>query len=389
MKSQPTWIAVGCRAIVPLAMRTPQIAAATIEEIDSIVAWYVRSAFGKWEGPGIVPFFADAARVGPFAVDSRALAARDPEALFKLLVTLSAYQSRRDVDIMRIQRKTGSRPARAMTSPRRLRVLVEQSRCLHLRAASEFDEHCDVRRDFARGGATCDSRPRTACHVKEATAAIGRMGDLGKTPTSAWLHLGSGDLHRWFVDACRAQHDPQKRATSLVERAATIHRIGTKLASMFVTALSVPELGIGAPWWPEIDGSRIVVIDANVGNAIRSWRRGRGPATYGAMSRWMITAAEHIDLSRHHRSLPPRSPRFVQQAIYVFRSRSNRAAVSDPCATRACPECPSRVCPFHADDPRANAQAEASAPGCGSRLHPNAKRSARDQVPRNIRKRVW
>jgi hypothetical protein len=235
-----------------------------------------------------------------------------------------------------------------MTSPRRLRVLVERSPCAHLRDADVFDRCCDVRRDLVRDRATCGTRPRTPCHVKHATEAIGRMGDLGKTPTSAWLHLGAHGLQRWFLEVCLLVEDPHARARRLVERVATLYRIGVKLASMFVTALSVPELGYRAAWAPEVNGSRIVVVDANVGRAIGMWRTDRGPSTYAALEQWLVSAADRVDLSRMRAGLPRHSPRLVQQAVYVFRSRSNRAALGDACATKPCASCPSRVCPFRA-----------------------------------------
>jgi hypothetical protein len=319
-----------------------------LDELERIVAWYLRTAFERWEGPGVQPFYADPARVGRFAVNLDAVAARDPAALFHVLVTLAAYQSRRDVDIMAIQQAMPARQAIAMTSPRRLRVLVEQTPCPNLRDAGTFDRACDVRRDFARDRTTCDTRPRTACHVKDATTAIGRMGDLGKTPTSAWLHLGPAGLSRWFDEACAAHRDPHVRAANMIERVSAIYRIGVKLASMFVSALSVPELGIGAAAWaPELDGSRVVVVDANVGRAIRTWRRGRGAGTYVANARWFVEASDEINLSRLRTGLPRSSPRFVQQAVYLFRSRFNRIAHQDACAREACLECPSSLCPFH------------------------------------------
>jgi hypothetical protein len=318
-----------------------------LDDLEQIVDWYLVTAFGRWEGPGVLPFYADRTRVGPFAVDLDAVAARDPEALFQVLVTLAAYQSRRDVDIMAIQRATPARQAAAMTSPHRLRVLVDRATCRNLRDASTFDRACDVRRDFARERATCDTHPRTVCHVKDATSAIGRMGDMGKTPTSAWLHLGPAGLTRWFAEVCTADHDAHARAAGMIERVAAIYRIGVKLASMFVTALSVPELGIGvAAWAPDLNGSRIIVVDANVGHAIRVWRRGRGANTYATNARWFASAANEIDLSRLRVGLPRSSPRFVQQAVYLFRSRFNRAAHGDPCAAAPCAACPSSLCPF-------------------------------------------
>src|SRR5262245_52541136 len=50
---------------------------AAVAEVRRIVGWYLRQEYGRSEGPGRVPYFADRARVGPFAVDLDALQARD------------------------------------------------------------------------------------------------------------------------------------------------------------------------------------------------------------------------------------------------------------------------------------------------------------------------
>jgi hypothetical protein len=308
-----------------------------VEEVRRIVSWYLANVYGAVEGPGRVPYFADPDRVGPFAVALDALRRRDHAALFRLLVLMGLYQSRRDVDIMALQRTMPVRSATALLAPTRLGVLVEHGRCDRLRDAPTFDAGCDVRREVRRGRATCDHRPRARCHVKDATMAIRRMGDMGKLPTSAWLHVGPGGLRRWFDETCAASPSPTERARLLAAR----------LAAMYVSALSVPELTPGfAPWRPEIDGSRLVVVDANVGRVIDHLRRGRGARTYERRAAWLIAIADQIDLRRLRRDLPARSPRLVQQALYAFRSRSNRAHGADPCAARPCRTCPSRVCPF-------------------------------------------
>lgn len=320
-----------------------------VREIEAIVGWYLDQAYGQSEGPGLTPFFGDAARVGAFAVDLDRLRRRDDAALFRLLVLMSLYQSRRDVDIMAIQRTMARGAATALTSTTKLQVLVEDGRCDRLRSASAFDAGCDVRRDFARETAACGYRPRTACHVKAATLAIGRMGDMGMIPTSAWLHVGRVGLGQWFDEVCAATTAPTARAELMVDRLATIHRIGRKLATMYVSALSTPELSPGfAPWQPEIDGSRLVVIDANVGRVIDQLRRGRRPRTYQAMADWLIAVADRIDLRRLRADVPARSPRLVQQALYVFRSRSNRIEHGSDCKAAPCATCPSAACPFAA-----------------------------------------
>jgi hypothetical protein len=63
----------------------------------------------------------------------------------------------------------------------------------------------------------------------------------------------------------------------------------------------------------------------------------------------LIELARKINLQRHRCDLPRYSPRFVQQqALYVFRSRSNRTRHGNPCANAVCSVCPSRTCPFAA-----------------------------------------
>ena len=109
-----------------------------VREIEAIVGWYLDQAYGQSEGPGLTPFFGDAARVGAFAVDLDRLRRRDDAALFRLLVLMSLYQSRRDVDIMAIQRTMARGAATALTSTTKLQVLVEDGRCDRLRSASAF-----------------------------------------------------------------------------------------------------------------------------------------------------------------------------------------------------------------------------------------------------------
>ena len=324
---------------------------AAIETVDRIVAWYVANVYGRLEGPGCTPFFADAARVGFFAVDLQALRARDAEALFKLLILFSFFQSRRDVDMMKRQATMPRQAVRELSARKTLSVLVADSRCELLRDSKSFDAGCDVHRSFEQGTASCATRPRTPCHVKRATLTIGRMHDMGKIPTSAWLHLGPAGIGGLFKRECAAEHEPSRRARSLVVQLTAIHRIGPKLASMYVSALSVDELNPGfAPWSPEVDGREIVVVDTNVQRVLD--RLAPSSATgYQARAARLIDLAAEIDLRRHHRHLPAYSPRFVQQALYAFRSRSNRVQHDDPCSIGSCTGCPSETCPFAGQGP--------------------------------------
>lgn len=348
----------------PRAARTPEHVAAAdgrLEPTDHvrfrrpedvvqrIVGWYVHSVYRRFEGPGTVPYYCDPARVGHMAVNAQALARGEADALFRLLIVLAMYQSRRDVDVMRRQREMPARDARVMASAAHLAQRVASGRCELLRDAALFDAKCSVRRVFPAGHATCDFRPRTPCHVKQTTMAIGRMGDLGKYPTSAWLHVGrGGGLPAAYDAACRAHDDPGARASALVESIAGIYHVGRKLATMYVSALSTPELVPGlTPWAPAVGGSSLVIVDANVARVVDRLTPAGSPKTYSAREAWVRRVAATIHLEDFDPSLPSCSPRFVQQALYSFRSRANRAARHDRCATaRNCPDCVVEVCPF-------------------------------------------
>ena len=317
--------------------------------LDAIVGWYAARVYGRIEGDGVVPFYCDPARVGAFAVEPALLAAGDDRAVFRLFVALAMYQSRRDVDIMAIQRAMPRRAAEAMLAPRRLELAVEASACRQLRAAAIFDGGCSVYRVPAAGVSTCRERPRTACHVKDATAAIGRMGDMGKLATSAWLRLrddGDGGFAGRFARVCAAVAEPAARADALVDDLASFYRVGEKLATFVVSALATPELAPGlTPWHPAVDARHLVVVDANVAR-ITDALRPRGPRTFGARAAWWRTQAAAIDLRRHRPTWPRTSARLVQQAAYWFGSRSNRDAAGLPCPAPAATGCGIPTCPY-------------------------------------------
>jgi hypothetical protein len=186
--------------------------------------------------------------------------------------------------------------------------------------------------------------------VKNATVAFNRMGDMGKLPTSAWLHLWKGDgLRDLLYQVLDKERQPTRRAAIMVERLARVHRVGQKLATMYVSALSTPALAPGlTPWFPEIDGNQLVVIDTNVARAVDTLRGAGAPRSYAARERWVRERAAELDLRQFHRGLPRYSPRLVQQAVYAFCSKSNRVASADDCAVRdvACASCAPSLCPF-------------------------------------------
>ena len=318
------------------------------EQLERIVRWYATTAYGRWEGGDRLPFYCDAMRVGHFAVAPASLAAGREEALFRLLITMAMYQSRRDVDIMAAQRDLPRAVTSELVATRRLRVLVSASRCDLLRDADRFDAWCSVRRDFERGLATCSHHPRTPCHVKDATMAIRRMGDMGKISTSALLHLrAEGGLHRIVDDAVARATTPAMAADLVIDRLGRLHRIGVKLATMYVSALATPVLAPGlTPWWPRLDCNHRVVVNTNVARVIDALRP-NGPRTFTARAAWFRRVAAEIDLGRIRSDWPRTSPRLVQQAVYVFRSRSNRLAAGDNCgANGTCLADSAVLCPF-------------------------------------------
>ena len=118
---------------------------------------------------------------------------------------------------------------------------------------------------------------------------------------------------------------------------------------MFVSAVSTPALAPGlTPWFPDVDGNELVVVDTNVARAADTLRPPGAAKTYEARQRWVREQAEHIDLRHFHPDVPSYSPRLVQQALYAFCSRSNRGARGDECvnAEAPCGRCTPALCPF-------------------------------------------
>lgn len=316
--------------------------------VARIVRWYFALIYGRVEGPGVLPFYCDPAKVGRFAVRPEELSKGTEGALFRLLVATAMYQARRDVLIMKQQHSMSARLAGALTELGAVKRSVERNPCLKLSSADVFDEGCDV---WKRGKTVdCGCFTGTACHVKDATAAFNRMGDMGKLPTSAWLHLWKcDDLSSALCRLRQEEQHPARRAVLMVERVARVHRVGRKLATMFVSALSTPALAPGlTPWYPDIDGNELVIVDTNVARAVDTLRTPGAPKTYAVRERWVRMQAAQIDLQQVYSGVPRYSPRLVQQALYAFCSRSNRVARLDECvrANEPCVNCAPVLCPF-------------------------------------------
>jgi hypothetical protein len=323
-------------------------ARSSLRTLRRVVGWYFEEVYGQAEGPGTTPFYCDPSRIGHFAVDAGELAAGKEAALFRLFVALSMYQARRDVVIMEQQLAMSRTGANALASASLIGSRVTQSSCGRLTSPSAFDAGCSVWKSVR--DVDCDEHAGEPCHVKEATRLLQRMGDMGKLPTSAWLHAWrDGGISRVLAEVLSAEADAQRRADLLVERFAKIYRVGVKLATMYVSALSTPSLAPGlTPWFPTMDGSALVVVDTNVARAVDLLGGRRRAKTYDSYVEWVRAHAALIDLSCFGANVRSYSPRLVQQALYAFCSKSNRIARGDHCSRGG--ECPApRVCPFAAE----------------------------------------
>lgn len=325
-------------------------------EVAEVVRWYFDE--GRVEG---VPFYCDQTRIGAFAIEPDELAAGTDAAVFRLFVTLSMYQALRDVTIMRQQRSLPRRSMRVVADAATVKRLISQHPCPTLGSVEAFEHGCDVAKDG--GDIDCGTCPDVACHVKDATRVFNRMGDMGKLPTSAWLRLWrNGGVQTLLKEVCRQEPSPTSRAALLVERFAAVHRVGRKLATMFVSALSTPALAPGlTPWFPEIDGNELVVVDTNVARAVDALRAPGEAKTYDARERWVREQAAKLDLRVFGPNLPAYSPRLVQEALYVFCSKSNRVARGDDCSSRSspCAACAPALCPFTSPIERQTREASA------------------------------
>lgn len=315
------------------------------EPLRGAVRWYL----GRREEQA-TPFYCDPERIGAFAVAPDELAAGTDAAVFRLFVTLSMYQALRDVVIARQQRSLPRTSMRVVADVAFLTRSISQHQCPTLSSVDAFEENCDVTKTRER--VDCGQCPGVACHVKDATVVFNRMGDMGKLPTSAWLRLWKGGGVRTLLKrVCQDELSPTKRAALLVEYFAGVHRVGRKLATMFVSALSTPALAPGlTPWFPAVDGNELVVVDTNVARAVDALCEPGAPRTYDARERWVREQATKIDLRECRPDLPRYSPRLVQEALYAFCSKSNRVARGDACAARTtpCSGCAPVLCPFAA-----------------------------------------
>lgn len=312
----------------------------------AVTSWYLDTYYLTAEDVGVPAMFCREDRVGHFAVDARALAAGEGEALFRLLVTMTMFQRRSDRQIMRVLRGISKSHAGEMTSSVALLDLADNIDCLNARDLDSLKERCNLAKDPSTNRGICAVRPDMPCHLKLHTELLKRYGHFGKVPTSAALTLranGVTSLAELKHRVWETIEHPVERAVALEKAISRAWRVSEKIAAMFLSAVSNRDLsGDLAPWAEGIDSCHFVVIDSNV-NLFLEATGYSGPMTYSARRQFIQTLARRVPLDEYRYGLQRYNPRLVQQALYMFMSESNRRASERDCShsvPKSCESCP-------------------------------------------------
>ena len=322
---------------------------AQVEATRAVVRWYVENYYLKAGDPGVPSMFFDAGTVGHFAIERARFAAGDAGALFRLLIATTMFQRRQDQQILRILRSMPERTARELTDLRILLRLADRSSCVHLRTTDALRESCDLQKDPDTKLGCCQVAPSTPCHLKVHTVVLRRYGHFGKVPTSVALAVresGAGDLGALHEAVLRTYEEPTARAAALEAALCRAWRVNQKIASMFLSAVTNPDLSPRTPpWGTGIDWRRFVVVDSNVDLFLASIGY-RGGSSYDARSAFVRDISRRIDLASIDSRLSSDNPRIVQQAMYLFMSVANRRAALSDCmhaGAGACRQCDSKL----------------------------------------------
>lgn len=326
--------------------------ASQMRVLRAAVRWYLDTHYGAADDPGLASMFCDAKKVGAFAVDRRALVEHDGPTLFRLLVAMAMFQRQRDEQVTAILRSIPSKDAEEIGCAERLLRLADSSGCEHMGSLDALRLRCDLTKDARKQG-TCTRRPDLACALKRHTVLLRRYGHFGKVPTSAALAVregGAQDVADMLGRARASVRGRASRARALIETLSRSWRINEKIASMFLSVITNPDLTPGVPVWRDVDWRHFVVVDSNVDLFLGAIRY-RGNGTYGARRAFIRAASQAIDLRVFRRGLRKDNPRIVQQALFVFMSTSNRRAMPRDCmhiGPAACARCVrelARICP--------------------------------------------
>jgi hypothetical protein len=320
-----------------------------VDATRAVVEWYRATHYGSDDDIGMIPTFCRPSTIGSFASDREALERADDDELFKLLVTVAMFQRLRDALVMKILRGISAKDAAVLTSAQSLVALANEGPCERARSNGLLLQSCDLAKDDL-GKGCCSAEPELRCHLKKHTVLLKRYGHFGKMPTSAALTVASqGGLGALRQDVLASSTDPLTRAQDLVSRISEIWRVSDKLASMFLSLVCAPHMGLTSPpWGSGVDWTWFVVVDGNVDLFLASIGYG-GTGRYEARRSFVRDLASRIDLRAIEPSWPAFHPRLVQQAMYLFMSSSNRRAASNDCRHRdecsSCPHVLARRCP--------------------------------------------
>lgn len=298
--------------------------------------------------------FCDPAKVGAFAVSEAALAAGDGDALFRVLVATTMFQRRQDLQIMRVLRGISEEDADELCSADRLLELAASSGCAHAHSLVGLLGTCDLGKDRQTKQGVCGAEPAIRCALKRHTVLLKRYGHFGKVPTSLALMLraqGVPDLPTLRARVLADAGSPAQAAEALERALCAAWRVSDKIAAMYLSMLTNPDLCPGlAPWREGVDHSHYVVIDSNVDLFLKAIGYG-GPWTYQARRAFIQALSRRVALREMKPSVQNYNPRLVQQAMYLFMSEAHRRNIARDCGhlgAPACGACPAgirSICP--------------------------------------------
>lgn len=312
------------------------------------VKWYLETHYGQPGDPGTIDVFCSPSRLGAFAVRRDALLAGDGTALFQLLVAITMFQRRQDVQITAILRSLGPEQAADLTDQHRLLSLVDASRCANIKSVQTLISSCDLAKHPLTKEGTCASRPDLPCHLKRHTVWMRRYGHFGKVPTSIALvvrEAAADDISDLLGRARASARGPLARAKAMEAALCRCWRISDKISAMFLSLISNPDLTPGASRWDDVDWRYFVVVDSNVDLFLAALGY-RGSKTYAARRAFIRGLSAQIDLRKMNPRLRRDNPRLVQQAMFLFMSAANRRALPSDCMhlrPASCVRCPEEL----------------------------------------------
>jgi hypothetical protein len=307
---------------------------AQVRTTRAVVQWYLGRYHGRREDLGVAHMFLDRARIGHFAVSRDAFTRGHPSALFKVFIATTLFQRLSDQHVLNILRGMQQEQVRDVASLSAVRRTRASAACELLRSSAALHEKCDLTKVPGSSAGTCGFAPALPCPLKRHTTLLKRYGHFGKVPTSASLILdeaGAADLRALRAAVLRRVTVPTERAHHLESSLMRVWRVNRKIAAMFLSAVSNPELGMpDVPWSQGIDWKQYVVIDSNTDLFLAAIGYA-GPGTYEARHRFIAALSKQVHLDEMKPGLTRYNPRVVQQAMYVFMSRSNRSRSAVDC----------------------------------------------------------